>query len=72
MSLFFALGILVWSFFLLLINAANASEREPGGIFEALSGTNLNDYALLKDIGLNAGGWASVGFTYNPAKPADR
>ena len=72
MSLFFALGILVWSFFLLLINAANASEREPGGIFEALSGTNLNDYALLKDIGLNAGGWASVGFTYNPAKPPDR
>ena len=57
---------------LLMTSADQAGEAAPSGLYEALTGTNPNEYALLKDFGLMVGGWASTGFTYNPANPPDR
>lgn len=71
-GLFFRLCVCFWSLFLPLTGAACAEGSAPGRLFEALSGKNPNDYPLFKDHGLNVGGWATVGFTYNPASPSDR
>lgn len=69
---FFCRVAVVWLSLLVITGAAKANANASDSIIEALNGKNLNDYALLKDHGLRVGGWASAGFTYNPANPADR
>ncbi len=56
--------------FLAVSGAALASDHR--GAFEALSGTDINDTKLTKDLGIEFGGWVSAGFSLNDNSPADK
>ena len=34
------------------------------GVIESITGTNINDAKVLKDLGIEVGGWANAGITY--------
>lgn len=42
------------------------------GLVNALTAINLSKLQALSAYGLTAGGWASVGYTFNPSHPANR
>jgi hypothetical protein len=48
-----------------------AHADDPGAI-ESLTGFNINDTALLKDSGIQIGGWVSAGVAGNPDSPESR
>jgi len=57
---------------LLLGNTAMAKPiEETAGLAEWLSGSNPNDSAWMKKLGLNVGGWLNSGITYNASHPSD-
>lgn len=44
---------------------------EPEGLYEAVTGSKFNDAPVLKDNGVEFGGWLEVGVTGNPHDPDD-
>lgn len=45
------------------------SFMETTGLFDALTGTDINTTPFMQDLGITAGGWLEGGYAFNPANP---
>lgn len=65
-----------WLRGLLLLSTAGSAQAEgfmkSDGLFEALTGTDVNETQFMESLGLTIGGWLEGGYTFNPDDPRDR